>query len=499
MSEKAINHQFEGHPTITEEANEARAFDGHESKQEHGGSAILVNWEEPASQDPANPLNWSPARKWGTIGILSFIVFLTPLASAAFAPGVPLVQEEFNNHSVILATFVVSVFVLGFAVGPLFLAPLSEMYGRVPVYHVCNVLFIVFTVACAVASSIGQLVAFRFLAGFAGVASVTIGGGSIADMVPREQRARAISAYTLGPLLGPIVGPIVGGFLVEDKGWRWVFWLVAILAAAITIVAFIVFRESYPPVLLARKTQQLRKSTGNHAYRSALDTGETNSQRLKNAMIRPLKLLIFSLPVTLLSIYIAILYGLSYILFTTFTFVYEGVYGFSPSSAGLAFLGSGVGTLLGLAYVSPISDKVVKKAIAEKGSSDPEDRLPLVVTVPATLAIPAGFFLYGWAAEMKYHWIVPQVGNALAGFGTIAVLTCVQTYLIDAYTQHAASVIAANAVLRSLLGALLPLFGLRLYDVLGLGWGNSLLGFLALAFAPILWLFKIYGRKIRGQ
>lgn len=200
-----------------------------------------------------------------------------------------------------------------------------------------------------------------------------------------------------------------------------------------------------------------------------------------------------------MSIYIAILYGLSYILFTTFTFVFEDQYGFTASRAGLSFLGSGVGTIIGLFYGSLISDPVIKKAIAKKGAAEPEDRLTFIITVPAALTIPAGFFLYGWATQMKLHFIVPMVGNALNGFGTIAVLMCIQTYLIDAYTEHAASVIAANAVLRSLLGALLPLFGLKLYDSLGLGWGNTLLGFLALAFAPVPWLFRIYGRRIRQR
>jgi hypothetical protein len=92
---------------------------------------------------------------------------------------------------------------------------------------------------------------------------------------------------------------------------------------------------------------------------------------------------------------------------------------------------------------------------------------------------------------------VPQIGTAITGFGIIGVVMCVQTYLVDAFTIYAASAIAANAVLRSLLGALLPLCGLDLYRKIGLGWGNTLLGFIALACAPIIWIFAIYGERIR--
>lgn len=151
-----------------------------------------------------------------------------------FAPGVPQTMADFHTDSNLLAAFVVSVFVLGFAFGPLLLAPLSEMYGRIRVYHVCNVFFLIFTILCAVSTNMSMLVAFRFFSGFAGVAVVTCGSGSIADVIPKERRGRAMALWSLGPLLGPIIGPIVGGFLVEAKGWRWVFWVISIVVSIST-------------------------------------------------------------------------------------------------------------------------------------------------------------------------------------------------------------------------------------------------------------------------
>lgn len=146
-----------------------------------------------------------------------------------FAPGVPQVMEEFHTSSSTLATFVVAVFVLGFAFGPLLLAPLSEIYGRVRVYNVCNVLFLIFTIVSAVANSMGMLIAIRFLAGVFGVAVITCGGGSISDMMAPQHRGAAMAVWSVGPILGPIIGPVAGGFLVEAKGWRWVFWLLSML------------------------------------------------------------------------------------------------------------------------------------------------------------------------------------------------------------------------------------------------------------------------------
>lgn len=156
----------------------------------------IVTWD--GDDDPKNPMNWTARAKTIDCGIIIYLTLLSPLASSMFAPGVPDVLREFHETSDTLAALVVSVFLLGFAVGPLLISPLSEIYGRRPVYVVCNVGFIVFTVACAVASSMPQLIVFRFFAGCFGVSPVTLGGATIADMIAREKRGTAMSLYAMG-------------------------------------------------------------------------------------------------------------------------------------------------------------------------------------------------------------------------------------------------------------------------------------------------------------
>lgn len=150
-----------------------------------------------------------------------------------FAPGVPDIMREFNTTNENMATFVVSVYVLGFAFGPLLAAPMSEIYGRAPCYNVANLLFIVFTVATALSKNMGMLIAFRFLMGFAGSTPITNGSGTISDMFPVEQRGKAMAIWAMGPMLGPCIGPVAGGFMVENIGWRWVFWVVAIAVSSL--------------------------------------------------------------------------------------------------------------------------------------------------------------------------------------------------------------------------------------------------------------------------
>jgi len=405
-----------------------------------------------------------------------------------------LIMKEFKSNNETIGSFIVSVYILGYAVGPLFLAPLSELYGRLYVYHVNNVLFIIWTVACALSPNIPALIVFRFFAGIAGSCPLTIGGGSIADMIRQEKRGGAMAIFALGPLLGPVIGPVAGGYLSEAEGWRWVFWVIAIAGGVAAFFSFIFMRETYPPVLLERKVKRLRIETGNANLRSALALNKTPKELFKQSIIRPTKMLFLSPIVAALSVYMAVVYGYLYLLFTTLTLVFEDTYHFSQGNVGLTYLGIGTGSLLGLFIFGIASDKIMKRMSA-KGEMKPEYRLPPLI--PGSFVIPIGLFLYGWSAEKHVFWIVPIIGTMFVGLGLLATFMPIQTYLVDAFTIHAASAIAANTVLRSLVGALLPLAGPKMYAALGLGWGNSLLAFIGIALAPISWIFFKYGERIR--
>lgn len=361
-----------------------------------------------------------------------------PLGSSFFAPGVPDVMADFNEQSKTLASFVVSVYILGFALGPLIIAPLSELYGRLWLYNGCNVLFVILTVACAVSSNMGMLIAFRFLAGCAGAAPLTIGGGTVADMFPPEKRAGAMALWGMGPLLGPVVGPVAAGFLVDAKGWRWLFWVVAMLAGAFSILQFIFGRETYHPTILHNKTKRLQKETGNMELRSKLALNIPPREVFIRAIVRPMKMLFLSPIVALMSLYVAVNYGVLYLLFTTITFVFQGQYAFSSSMVGLSFLGTGVGMIVGMVTLGIMSDKIIKKK-QDKGNAKPEHRLALIMTVPGAVALPIGIFIYGWTAEYKIHWIVPIIGTAFVGLGNLTSMMTIQTYLVDAFTRKSPS------------------------------------------------------------
>ncbi len=264
----------------------------------------------------------------------------------------------------------------------------------------------------------------------------------------------------------------------------------------VTINTFVFMRETYAVTILARKAKRLRMETGDTSLRSALDKGITPKPLFFSAICRPTKMLLFQPIVMVLSVMTALVYGYLYLLFTTFPTVFIDQYGFSIGESGLAYLGLGLGNTIGLVIFGMTSDKYIK-AKAAKGEALPEHRL-MIMTFGAP-AIPIGLFWYGWSAQTKTHWIVPILGTGLFGMGLTTVFLPIITYLVDAYTAHAASALAANTVLRSIVGAVLPLAGRSMYAHLGFGWGNSLLAFIAVAFCPVPWALYVYGQRLRER
>ncbi|PYI12698.1 MFS general substrate transporter [Aspergillus sclerotiicarbonarius CBS 121057] len=460
----------------------------------------LVGWE--SQEDPENPQNFPSGRKWLILGLVSGITFLSPFTSSMPAPGMSFIDQEFGTTSEILTSFAVSVFVLGFAVGPLVLSPLSEIYGRQPILNAANIFFTAWQIGCALAPNMASLIIFRFLAGVGGSACLTIGGGIISDLFPLALRGKANAVFSAGPLFGPVLGPIIGGFIAERAGWRWTFWVLLIACAVMTTANIIFNRESNATVIIQRKAERLQKELNRpdlrNVYHADQGTRPSPSAALTRGVTRPFRILFRSPILLLLTLYMSFVFGLLYLLLTTITSLFTGTYHWAAELAGLSYLGIGLGFALGLVAVGATSDKtVVRLTAANQGIYEPEMRLASCLMF--ALFVPISFFWYGWSADKHVHWIVPIIGLMPFGFGMMGIFAPIQTYFIDACGPYAASAIAGLTAIRCLFGAFLPLAGPSMYSALGLGWGNSLLGFIALALTPAPALIYKYGAAFRKK
>ncbi|THC88891.1 hypothetical protein EYZ11_011660 [Aspergillus tanneri] len=182
-------------------------------------------------------------------------------------------------------------------------------------------------------------------------------------------------------------------------------------------------------------------------------------------------------------------------LFAAFPIVYQQKRGWSQGISGLAFLGILVGMLCALAYTIWDNKRYINTQAKYNGFAPPEARLPPCLL--ASIAVPVGLFWFAWTNYPDIHWLASIAAGAPFGFGMVLLFLSVMNYLIDAYTIFAASVLAANSVLRSIFGAVFPLFTRYMYDGLGIHWASCIPAFLALACVPFPFLFYKYGAAIR--
>ncbi|KAB8264936.1 major facilitator superfamily domain-containing protein [Aspergillus pseudonomiae] len=488
-------HSHQNPPKEREDRDLEQAQPEHEKSGSEPPSK-LVKWE--SLDDPENPKNWETSKKWMAVITVSCFTFISPASSSMVAPALSTMAKDFHIHDEIESQIMLSVFVLAYAVGPLFLGPLSEIYGRVPVLQLANLFYLVFNVVGGVAKSKGQMIAFRFLAGLGGSAPLAIGGGVLSDLFTSDERGKAIAIYSLAPLLGPAIGPIVGGFITENTSWSWIFYATSIADAVIQLFGLFFLRETYTPVLLKRKAKRLRKETGDPGYQTEAEMlrDQTALHILRGSLVRPFKLLTTQPIVQFIAVYMAFMYGLMYLVMATFPTLWTGPYNESIGIGSLNYIALGLGYWAGSQICALLNDRIYRRLKQRAGQGKPEFRIPLLVV--AVVFTPIGLFIYGWTAQAHTHWIGPDIGACVFSIGIITAYQCMQTYIVDAYTRYAASALAAVACLRSLAGFGFPLFAPYMYQALDYGWGNSLLAFVSIGLglpAPIfLWL---YGERLR--
>ncbi|KAI4592573.1 MFS siderochrome iron transporter 1 [Pestalotiopsis sp. 9143b] len=439
---------------------------------------FLVDFLE---NDPKNPLAFPMWKKW-TITILQAIAVLAvAFVSTAFSGGISEIIRDFEVKQII-AILGISLFVTGFAVGPLLWAPLSELFGRQILFFGTYLALTAFNAGAAAAPNIQALIVLRFFAGTFGSSPMTNAGGVIADMFSASERGMATAVFATAPFLGPSIGPIAGGFL----GLVW-------------IVCSLTIPETYAPVILRKRANKLSKLTG-QVFISKLDAGKprkTVAQEFKVALTRPW-ILLFREPIVMLtSLYMAIVYGTLYMMFAAFPIVFQQQRGWSPGVGGLAFLGVAVGMMFSVGYSMYANKRYTRISEAGGGYAAPEERLPSAMV--GSVLLPIGLFWFAWTNGLDVHWVVPIIASGFFGAGLVLVFLSLLNYLIDSYVIYAASVLAANSVLRSLFGAAFPLFTTNMYQALGIHWASSIPAFLSLACLPFPFLFYKFGDKIRAK
>lgn len=358
------------------------------------------------------------------------------------------------------------------------------MFGRRLIFVISYIPFTAFNAGVCGAKSLNAMLVLRFFAGTFGSSAMTNSGGVIADLFTAKDRGMAMGVFALMPFLGPSIGPVAGGFLSMKYKWEWTASVIAFFSAALTLITCVYLPETYAPVMLRARAKNLFEVTGK-VYRCEQDV--RNPLRTKELFLNQLRVpyvLLFTEPiVAVISLYMAVIYAILYMQFTAFPLVFQGYRGWNPGVAALAFIGVTVGAFIALTYLMFVDQPRYVRNLEKEGYATPEARLPSCIV--GGIVLPVGLFIFAWTCvPVSIHWIAPIIATVPFGMGIVLLFLGLNSYLVDAYLMKAASVLAAGAVTRSILGVVFPLFTYDMYEALNPNWAGTLVACLALVFIP---------------
>ncbi|EEP78934.1 predicted protein [Uncinocarpus reesii 1704] len=323
-----------------------------------------------------------------------------------------------NQYELVLP---ISVFLVGYIVGPLFLAPLSEIYGRRPLLMGTFVLYLFFVLGTILAPNFPAFLILRFLAGTAAAAPMAIVGGLYADCFPDHvQRGRVMAMWSAGTMFGPTLSPIISGFLGRVS-WKWPFWC-ELLFGVFSLVALHFLPETFAPVILAKRAARMRKESGRNDI-VALDSAETVNLKevLAVSLTRPIKLLFTERIVPAVCLYMAFIFAILYLFFQAYPIIFQVAIGSIISSVMLV-----------------LWDEYIRRR--NKTVTTEHRRLVLACV---------GGPLVGWTSRKSVHWIVPMLAGLPFGIGSTTTILALLNYMADGYGIYSASAMAAAACTRS--------------------------------------------------
>lgn len=487
----------------TEEIIREASRNEHHDDETEGVLMSLLDWDGPDDVD--NPHNWSKVKKWFITFTVAWVCLCVSLGSSLYVSGVEEIVLQFHISQE-LAISGLTFYLIGLALGPVLMAPLSEIIGRRWIYITTFPVSMLFTMGIGLSKNIRSILILRFFCGYVASPALSIAGGTITDIWGNSpaDMSIAVALFCVAPFLGPVIGPIIGGFAAEHKGWKWTMWVSLMFSGAV-LPLILLCPETFKIIIL--RDRAIKR--GIKVYKQPL-----NFEYIKNLLfinsLKPLQMLVEEPIVLLLSLYIAFVFAVLFGFFEAFPIIFRGVYKMDLGVSGLPFIAVGIGLIGGVVFYVILDLTVVfkKNPDGTRGNFDEEGKIiwdppesKLLVGKIGSVCLPIALFWMGWTGRTgSVHWMAPTAAGVPFGFGLILVFFSVVMYFSMSFPPiNVASALAANNLLRYILASVFPLFTVQMYERLNIGWASSLFAFIALAMVPLPFVFGIWGPSFRSR
>ena len=460
--------------------------------------------------------------------LLALMTTAVTFASSVWSAAIATTSKEFNVSETV-SLLGVSLYVLGFAVGPIVWGTFAVLPQLRYTLSICSRVVALradltvwsLKVPCRNSKDVGYhssrpssrgqsskypsdwstilpaLLVCRLLAGCFGASPQVLVSATYADFWEPAERGVATAVYSAAVYVGPTLGPIFGALLTESSlGWHWTGWVSLILGVVVGIPAFLFVPETYGPTLRQRADKKSKLTQDSSALTEQnVKQAPTFAEFVHKYMFKPAIMFCVEPMLTVMALYIAIVYGILYLTFFAFPYSFVQGRGWDPGTGTLPFLSILTSVVVSAFGVALYSKRYYRPRLLARGSVLPEDRLPLVML--GSIILPIGLLFFAWTSSRKISPVPQIVAGFFIGSGIMLIFTNSVAFLVDIYLQSAASAMAASTIVRSLVAAGFPLAAPHMYKSLGTAWATSVLGFLCVLAIPAPFLFYKYGRKLR--
>ncbi|KAF3010645.1 Dityrosine transporter 1 [Curvularia kusanoi] len=453
--------------------------------------------EVPLKPQPPPYSAFSLNRRRFMLGVVTAAGFFGPLTGAIYLPSLVLFQDIFKVSATVMNA-TVSIYMVVFAIAPLFGAVASDVGGRKLVYMVGLGCYLAANILLAtLPANIGLLFLLRIFQAFGSCIVFSVGAGTVADITEPANRASALAWFLMGPQLGPVFGPLIGGAFASVSRWRWVFGFLAMTCFPVYCAILFCMPET------------LRSLVGNGAALAhqpwfsipKLRTKpmvDTKGPKIPRPSLRKFLQLLKYPPHLIVSFNGAFQFAGLYGMYISFPTVFKKTYNWSTAQVSYAYLAPGISMFIASIIVGRGSDWLRRRAIAKSpdGKIAPEKRVAYQVFGFAMAAI--GKFTYGWCSQHHLSPAIGLTGAALSSVGTSIVFVTSTSFQTECDPAQTASLVALGGLLRNISAAIAAAVMAGLLKGAGVGWTFSIFGILDLLCIPGVLVIIFKGAEMRA-
>ncbi|KAJ5585093.1 uncharacterized protein N7459_004893 [Penicillium hispanicum] len=484
---------------MTDEADGTHDAVMTDGESKYKDELIIVTYE--GDTDPMDPHNWSFASRAATTTLLSLlgavILWSSTIDISALNETMHLFHTDFEIETLPTAFFLICL-----GIGGLIAAPISELVGRNPVYIACLPPFMLFNMGAGLSKNVVQRIVCRALTGLFGSAPLVVSAAALVDIWSLIERIYAFPFYAIITFLGAVMGPVVGSIItwVSAVSWSFVDWTTIIISGILLTLVVFFLPETYSPVLLRWKANQIRRLTGDKRYRAPSEFHRASlSRRLTHALYRPF-ILFFAEPIIMIfSGYLSIIFIILYTLSAGYESIFSKKYKLNEGQTGAAFLGLVIGVLLSTPLV-PLAMRLVRRDIYHargRGQLRPDPEVNLYLALFGAPLLPISLFWMGWTSRPSIPMWCPLGASVVFAMSVLSIFVSSYQYVASAFESHPASALASLQLFRFVAAAVMAIIAEIMYHNLGVNWTLTTLGLVATAFLPVPYLLYIWGDVVR--